>query len=667
MSRTSSSSAAAANKKRLSLPPSSCRFVCAKTAIAAALSLSMHGASWLRRLAACLRWNGVNVDKVLFRTSAVFLALALGCFFVFKRDADLKSNVIFHILPNSAELERLKRESTVHIAAGSVVGKVYATHRAFYGIPFAEAPVGERRWTAPTPIVRFAGSEGRFYATAMGNSCVQHLNGPSFARRFLVGDGEKECENCLTLNVYTPRSPPPDDEPAAERGTENKNAPPPLLPVLIFVYGGKFASGSNSQDAYNPLNLFKRSEKFVLVAPNYRVGPLGFLASKELLQFARDHGLDEAAVGNYGIYDIVAAVEWTRANIAAFGGDPDAISLQGQSAGAMSCTFVYKALLAKKHFWLKGLVLNSLSDPRYIMRRIDDSITQATFDAIAHDAGCWPLRNGSNDEYVACMRRIPIATLQRIVVERHLDCVWSPFEDGRVFRHDTIKDYATDVPAEARARVLITVMRDDATMFLYKARTATYEEAVRSLSFLYHDYAVSSRIISHYKPHHFRNRFHAMAQAVTDHTFRCPSVDLHAVFSAAGHRVFYMELDFQLSLLSMLTKWAVKNELGAFHGADVFYFFGSRNFLLTAKERVQAARYQKRILQFVICGTPILDGETADTFAPSPYWKKRCAFWQRTSFPFPRKSFANFHFTRSTDDVFDGEDAIDDHFQNYAA
>lgn len=559
----------------------------------------------------------------LWKISFYLGILSIIIFFIKDLHFELENNPVLNVFRSDEFLLRLNAEATVTIEAGTIIGKVTKSYRAFLGIPYAEPPLGPLRWREPIMLKKFA--TPIIYATRYGKSCIQHLFGVSLARIFLIGEGEEECEDCLNINVHTPRLSVLDQYPNG-------------LPVIIFIYGGKFSSGSNSQEAYNPSRLFKRDEKIVFVAPNYRVGPLGFLASKELVEYARQQGLDETVVGNYGIFDILLAIEWTHRNIRAFGGDPNNITLQGQSAGAMACLFVYRALLKAQKFYIRRLILNSLSDPNYVMRTLDDGITQQSFDTIAFEAGCSKYKNGPLNEYIDCIKRLPASELKKIVFKRHLDCIWSSFQDGNLFHPSDIKDYSSNIPEEYKAKVFITIMKDDATLFVYKADAMDYQSSVRALSILYHDYKVSSRILDHYPPHHFDNHFHALSQAVTDHVFRCPSIELFYSLQQQGHEVYYLELAFELSILSMLCKWTIRNNIGAFHGIDILIFFSARNFLLTAKERLNAQLFQRRILSFVTGGSPALwEGEKL-----VPANAPRCKFWQDNRVPFPRKSYAHF-------------------------
>ncbi len=170
--------------------------------------------------------------------------------------------------------------------------------RAWRGIPYAAPPVGNLRWRPPADPEGWADvREAHDY----GKPCLQ---GPSSSGGLInVEDGS---EDCLTLNVSRP-----DD------GRED-------LPVMVWIHGGSFLHGSGSQPVYNSGTLVERG--VVLVTLNYRLGRLGFFAHPAL-------GGD---VANFGLLDQVKALEWVRDNIAGFGGDPDNVTVFGESAGGMS-------------------------------------------------------------------------------------------------------------------------------------------------------------------------------------------------------------------------------------------------------------------------------------------------------------------------------------------
>jgi len=198
--------------------------------------------------------------------------------------------------------------ATIQTSGGSLRGTDASRPgvRAYLGIRYADPPVGERRWRAPAPLTGWTGVR---WAEKFGPSCMQGPNtpfGPWTAEFLLLGPVS---EDCLFLNVWT-----------AARANERR-------PVLVYVYGGGFSSGSGDVPVYDGAPLAEKG--LVVVNMNYRVGALGFLAYPELTA-------ESGSSGNYGLLDQVAALEWVRENIAAFGGDPKRVMVAGQSAGAMS-------------------------------------------------------------------------------------------------------------------------------------------------------------------------------------------------------------------------------------------------------------------------------------------------------------------------------------------
>ncbi|CAH2101543.1 unnamed protein product [Euphydryas editha] len=166
---------------------------------------------------------------------------------------------------------------------------------SFKGIPYAEPPIGDLRFKAPQPIRPWQGIRP---AISHGSQCYQY-----------VGSLNVGSEDCLYLNVHSPNIQP--DKP---------------LPVMVFIHGGAFVSGSGDETSYGPQYLIRKD--VVIVTLNYRLGILGFLS------------LDtEDIPGNAGMKDQVAALRWVKKNIEHFGGDPDNITIFGQSAGGASVSF----------------------------------------------------------------------------------------------------------------------------------------------------------------------------------------------------------------------------------------------------------------------------------------------------------------------------------------
>ncbi len=186
----------------------------------------------------------------------------------------------------------------------------------FRGVPYAEPPVGDNRWRAPAAPAAWEGARS---AAAFGPACWQRLTPESSI--YTRGDLDRD-EDCLYLNVWT----------AAETASEAR-------PVMVWFHGGGHTGGWGSAQVFDGAALASRG--VVLVTINYRLGPFGFLAHPALAAES-PHG----SSGNYGLLDKVAALEWVRDNIGAFGGDPDNVTIFGQSAGSWSVCYLMASPLA---------------------------------------------------------------------------------------------------------------------------------------------------------------------------------------------------------------------------------------------------------------------------------------------------------------------------------
>jgi para-nitrobenzyl esterase len=209
---------------------------------------------------------------------------------------------------------------TVKTAQGSVQGKLVSEGRtrAFLGIPFAAPPVGDLRWKAPQAPAHWSGVRD---ATNFAARCAQW---PIWTDYIFQDPGPSE--DCLYLDVYTP-------------ATSNSAHP---LPVMVWIHGGGYAAGGSSEPRYSNSPLVDRG--VVLVNINYRIGVFGFLTSEDL---RREGG---GTAGNYGLMDMVAALEWVRGNIAHFGGDPNNVTIFGESAGSFAVSTLMASQMAQGLF-----------------------------------------------------------------------------------------------------------------------------------------------------------------------------------------------------------------------------------------------------------------------------------------------------------------------------
>jgi len=194
---------------------------------------------------------------------------------------------------------------------GKVIGKTIndGKVKAFLGLPYAAPPVGDLRWKAPQPPAKWKGERD---ATKYGARCIQ---GRVFSD--MVFQDSAPSEDCLYLNVFTP---------ANVRGK---------LPVMFWIHGGGYAGGSASEPRHNGDIL--PTKGVVLVTINYRLGVFGFLATSDLAK----EGNGKA--GNYGLLDMVAALQWVKANIGKFGGDPGNVTIFGESAGSFAVSTLMAA------------------------------------------------------------------------------------------------------------------------------------------------------------------------------------------------------------------------------------------------------------------------------------------------------------------------------------
>ena len=210
----------------------------------------------------------------------------------------------------------------VTIESGLVAGKLLSSGvRAYFGVPYAAAPVGERRWREPQPVAPW---RGIYNADRFAPECVQILRPHDINHYF--GE-EPTSEDCLYLNLWVP-----------PHGT-----PQSKLPVVLWIYGGGLSIGSASMANYSGENLARKGVLYVSVG--YRLGAFGFMSHPELTAES-----PFKSSGNYGYLDQVAALQWIHRNIARFGGDPQRVTVMGQSAGAGSAFNLQASPLARGLF-----------------------------------------------------------------------------------------------------------------------------------------------------------------------------------------------------------------------------------------------------------------------------------------------------------------------------
>ncbi len=206
----------------------------------------------------------------------------------------------------------IAKPAPVKVEEGLLQGTYEDVLTVYRGVPFAAPPVGELRWKAPQPAAKW---EGVKVATKFAPGPIQSW-----------GSFSGKSEDCLYLNIWTPA------KSASER-----------VPVLVWIYGGGFNGGSTAEPNYS--GEFLAEKGVVLVSIAYRVGLLGFFAHPELSAENPKH-----ASGNYGLLDMIAGLQWIQKNIAAFGGDPNKVTIFGESAGGIAVSMLCASPLAKGLF-----------------------------------------------------------------------------------------------------------------------------------------------------------------------------------------------------------------------------------------------------------------------------------------------------------------------------
>jgi para-nitrobenzyl esterase len=221
----------------------------------------------------------------------------------------------------------------VDAPAGKVEGFAQGALRVFKGIPYAQPPVGQARWKAPSPMPRW---DGVRKTTEFGPACFQPR---SKYPNVYQDDPRVMSEDCLTLNIWTP--------------ADAHNAP-----VLFWIHGGALWGGASSESMYDGSRLAARG--IVVVSINYRLGVLGWLARSDLSAES-----PQGISGNYGLLDQIEALRWVKRNIGFFGGDPSDVTIMGQSAGGLSVMYLMASPPAR------GLFSKAIAESAYMISTPD--------------------------------------------------------------------------------------------------------------------------------------------------------------------------------------------------------------------------------------------------------------------------------------------------------
>jgi para-nitrobenzyl esterase len=449
----------------------------------------------------------------------------------------------------------------VQLTAGPVTGATQKIDGAqiwtFKGIPYAAPPVGELRWRPPQQVDPWTEP---LACTEFGPSCPQEASGE--AGPFSVDSTAVDAtnEDCLYLNVWTP---------AKAKGDK--------LPVMVWIHGGSFESGSGSMAVYDGTNLAARG--VVVVTINYRLGPLGFLAHPALSAESAD-----GVSGNYGLFDQIAALEWVRDNIAAFGGDPARVTAFGESAGAISILDLMVSPLAEGLFQRaipeSGILLDKgfgVSTARTLAdaeAEGKDFATELGIDAGASDAEALArMRAKTPDELLAAAKKLSDKnSLTRTGL------VWTPAADGRLL---------TDLPSALWAAgkqhdvaLLIGSNADEGNAFL-GGLVVSPEQYATTMSDIFGSYAAQGQAL--FPIGAGNDTLTPLSRMLTEIGFASTARFAAAQNSRAGAPAYLYQFT-RVPLKSV-------NPLGAFHGVEIPYVFGNAE-LFSMLGTIDDADYQ---------------------------------------------------------------------------
>jgi carboxylesterase type B len=473
--------------------------------------------------------------------------------------------------------------SIVQTLSGPVQGRVEWAHgkavEHFKGLPFAAPPVGANRWRAPQPVAAWSSVR---VAEAFGDACVQSKN--AMTELFPVAISE----DCLYLNVYRPA------------GANASSS----LPVMLFFHGGSYVLGAASFLPYEATERIGTApEKVIIVTANYRLQALGYLGG-ELLRSELYPGSPEKTTGNWGFLDQREAMRWVHRNIARFGGDPRAVTIFGESAGAGSVS----AHLVSEGSWPFFARVAAESGPTYstwVAQSAENAEKSlASFKALV---GCAGAANGTANDTLACLRNVPVATV--LAAGRHGSGTpggvglinWCPTADGIALKGQP-RDLLIAGRVNTSHQVLLGTNKDEGSAFVHPKGVAMTEAGYAGFMEGHFGTKLGAEIVARYPSADYSSPFWAAVDAFGDVAMTCPARETARLLSAAGVDVYLYFFVHELNVLRLLGK---HDDLGVFHGSELFFVFDKSIGLVGPDEHTLAANFGRWWTTFAATGSPV--------------------------------------------------------------
>lgn len=470
----------------------------------------------------------------------------------------------------------------VAIDSGAVAGKMLESGvRAYFGVPYAAAPVGDLRWRAPRPVAAW---QGVYHADRFAPECIQVLRRHTLNHYF--GE-EATSEDCLYLNIWA--------SPAAKPGAR--------LPVVAWIYGGGFTLGSSGMAMYSGADVARNG--VIFVSFNYRVGVLGNMAHPELTAESAHH-----ASGNYGFLDQVAALQWVRRNIDKFGGDPDNVTVLGQSAGAMSVSALEASPLAKGLFQRGFAMSLSLFDNRFPLAPLADAEqTGLEVQKALGAASLADMRQVSADKILAVQKDCQLGCAGTITVWPDIDGYFLPASVPAIFAAGRQNDVAT----------MSGFTRDESSNEL---RTAADLDTYRAAAHKLYG-ARAGRFLELYPATTDAEAKQMGVRAAREALAEAGTRNWALAQRATGKAPFYMYMFSRVHPFAEGVRFFDNPQaIGAYHTSDVPYWFGTQdafNMVRTTRVWTQFDRdLSQRMMDCLVAFARTGDPATAAT--PWPQW-----------------------------------------------
>lgn len=453
----------------------------------------------------------------------------------------------------------------VELDSGSIEGEALATTdgvRVYRGIPFAAPPVRDLRWQPPQPVAKWDDVRP---ATQFSAACPQ---GSVLAQ--MMGETMSELsEDCLYLNVWTAA-----EDTAAE------------LPVMVWIHGGGLTLGWGHQSGYDGTHFAERG--VILVSINYRLGPLGYLAHPALSQESA-----RGVSGNYGFLDQLAALQWVQHNIAKFGGDPNNVTIFGESAGGTSVNVLVASPLSK------GLFHRAIAQSPWITDTNFAMLNQALPTvASAEDLGVqWAqsILDGKSSDDLRAMRAVSseeilTKTGDAYPVVTTVDGWFMPDLSENIFARGEQQDVS----------LIVGTNSDEGTIFLAFLPFNTLEAYESTMRTTYGVYA--DRILGLYPAADQSQLAAAKNQLITDTWFVRGASNMLEGMAKVSSEAFQYHFTRRSTALAAL---------GAHHGLEIGYAFNNLNPLQGGDtDKALSEAMIQYWVQFAKSGDPNVDGLT---------------------------------------------------------